>query len=168
MNSRVLTWGSGWGDNRLLLNGKQIGDFDETMMRERATARFDGQEWAFAKAFGGDILATRVCEGSSEPDQPSMAAEKHGALIPRWEVETAAGVYFLRGTGRSLEVSLDKQVLGRSESAGRLTDRRQLWLVDTVPLRHHVFLLWVVTVDLRRKSARVGRLPRLAITGSPI
>lgn len=102
MKQRVLTWGSGWGDNRLLLNGQQIGEFDETMMRERATARFDGQEWAFTKAFGGDILATRAGEGSSEPDQPSMAAAKHGALFPRWEVETAAGVYFLRGSGRSL------------------------------------------------------------------
>lgn len=147
MGVRELTWGGGWGDHQLLLDGKPVGDFDQSTFRERATVRFNGEEWNFTKEFGGDVLATKVGEGLR------MTAQKGGIFTSRWEVGTTAGVYQLRGWGRSLEVSLGDVVLGHSESAGTLTDRRRLQLEDSVPLRHHVFLLWVVTVDVRRKSS---------------
>ncbi len=150
MTRRELTWGGGWGDHHLLLDGKQVGTYDEVMLRERVTVWFEQEEWLYAKEFGGDIRATRA--GSGE----QMSAEKRGVFMTRWEVRTAAGAYQLKGSFGPYDVTSAGRSIGTAAAAGPLTSRGSVELDDDVPLRDHVFLCWVATVIRRRRSSGGG------------
>lgn len=140
---RELTWGSG----RILLRDKQIGSFETMLLRERATVRFEMEQWEYAKEFGGTVVAARTV---GEPRR--MSADKGGLFFTYWDVRTPSATYRLK----SSRVSLDGSLIGEYDHHGIIRASASVKVPDTVPMCDHVFLLWVVTVDERRRSRSHG------------
>ncbi|NYJ73499.1 hypothetical protein [Allobranchiibius huperziae] len=138
---RELTWGRG----QILLGDKQIGSFETMTFRERATVSFETEHWEYAKEFGGTVVAART-----EGEPRRMSADKGGLFFTYWDVCTPTATYRLKGS----RVSVAGAAIGQYDQRGIVRYLASVTVPETVPMCDHVFLLWVVTVDERRRRAR--------------
>ncbi|PJI93712.1 hypothetical protein [Luteimicrobium subarcticum] len=147
----MLTWGKGWGNRELVLDGATVGVFQQGTFRERAEIDLPDGRWTFAKQFGGDIVGT----GPLGDAGPRFVARKTSFWTYSWTVWTPVATYELKSGffASGFDVLRDGVGIGSAGRAGTFTNRFSLDLPPDVPLQDQVFLLWVVEASERRRDS---------------
>jgi hypothetical protein len=148
----MLTWGKGWGNRELVLDGATVGYFETGTFRERATVVLGSESWDFHRMPGGAIEGLGPV---GAPAQHRLWATKMSMWRYTWDVVTPVARYgvALRGIfGGAFEVTRGGYLIGEAQSVSIFSNRYSLALPPDVPLPDQAFLLWVVEASARRRS----------------
>lgn len=142
-----LDWARG---NAILLDGMEVAHANREWIRERAVVQIGPELWTFrAERWGGRTLLAEL-DGT-----PRFTARRSGFLTATWTIDvgrlvelTQAGVFTSR-----MRISRNGTAIGEAAPSGILTSRPRLSLTEALDVRAGCFLLWVVFVELNRRSS---------------
>jgi hypothetical protein len=156
--------GTAKGELPILRDGAVLATLRASNWKEAATAFVGDREWVFAKRRGELTArwadepedAVRLCARQTSFWRGTWSLDLEGTAV---EMQNAS---LWKGTHRSL---VGGRQVAESGTTGGWSPRPTLSADASLPLHHHVFLLWLELVLSRRNTAVVAGAAGVAVIG---